>query len=157
MHPYAEHVQSVIKSSGEPCQVRELPNSTRSAPEAAAAIGTTIAQIVKSLVFLAEAEPLLVLASGINRVSVAKLEALVGRPVSRADANKVKSLTGFPIGGVSPVGLKCSARVLIDEDLRLHAELWAAAGTPHAVFPCSPDQLARMSKGKFADVKETAP
>jgi prolyl-tRNA editing enzyme YbaK/EbsC (Cys-tRNA(Pro) deacylase) len=156
MHPNAEHVQNAIRSSGEACRVLELPKSTRSAQEAAEAIGTSVGQIVKSLVFLAGEEPVLVLASGVNRVSLAKLEALVGRPVSRADANAVKSLTGFPIGGVAPVGLKCSARVLIDEDLRSHAELWAAAGTPHAVFQCTPEQLARLSKGEFADVKETA-
>jgi prolyl-tRNA editing enzyme YbaK/EbsC (Cys-tRNA(Pro) deacylase) len=156
LHPNAQRVQDAIRASGASCRVVELPASTRSAADAASAIGTSVAQIVKSLVFLAGEDPVLVLASGANRVSLDKLAAILGHPVRRADADAVKRLTGFAIGGVAPLGLERSMPALIDEDLRPHAEVWAAAGTPHAVFCCSPDELARMSAGQFADVKDVA-
>jgi prolyl-tRNA editing enzyme YbaK/EbsC (Cys-tRNA(Pro) deacylase) len=154
MHPNAQRVQDAISSLGLSCQVIELPESTRTAAEAAAAVGATLAQIVKSLIFLAGDEPILVLASGANRVSMAKLRTLLGKAVSRAGADAVKATTGFPIGGVAPAGLKQPMHVLIDEDLCAYAELWAAAGTPHAVFRCSPKELIQISGGDVADVKE---
>jgi prolyl-tRNA editing enzyme YbaK/EbsC (Cys-tRNA(Pro) deacylase) len=154
MHPNAEHVQAAISGRGLDCQVIELPASTRTAADAAKALATSVAQIIKSLLFIAGDEPLLVLASGINRVNVDKLSAVVGGTASRADADTVKKVTGFPIGGVAPTGLKEKVRVLIDEDLRQHRELWAAAGTPHAVFRCSPDDLVSLTGGTFVDLKE---
>jgi prolyl-tRNA editing enzyme YbaK/EbsC (Cys-tRNA(Pro) deacylase) len=155
MHSNAQRVQDAIAAAGVKSQVVELPASTRSASDAASAIGASLGQIVKSLLFLTGDQPILVLASGSNRVSVSKLETLVGAHVRRADADTVKQITGFPIGGVAPVGLAQKMRALIDEDLRQHAQVWAAAGTPNAVFSCTPDDLARLSDGQFADMKDT--
>src|SRR5574337_1448169 len=104
MHPNAQRVQAALAALGARGRVVELADSTRTSAEAAAAIGTGVAQIVKSLVFLAGAEPVLVMASGANRVSMRKLAQRLGGPVRRADADAVKRLTGFPIGGVPPVG-----------------------------------------------------
>jgi prolyl-tRNA editing enzyme YbaK/EbsC (Cys-tRNA(Pro) deacylase) len=153
MHPNAERVQQALRSLGTECQVLELPASTHSAADAAKAIGTSVAKIVKTVVFQADGQPILVLASGTNRVSLAKLQKLVGN-ASRADADAVKRLTGFSIGGVAPVGLSQPMTVLIDADLSGEEQLWAAAGTPHAVFRCSASELARLSGGRFEDVKE---
>jgi prolyl-tRNA editing enzyme YbaK/EbsC (Cys-tRNA(Pro) deacylase) len=113
-----------------------------------------VAKIVKCLIFEAGDEPILVLAAGTNRVSLAKLELLIGRRPSRADADAVKRYTGFPIGGVAPVGLERTMPVFIDADLLGQTDLWAAAGTPHAVFRCAARELARVSGGSFVDVKE---
>jgi prolyl-tRNA editing enzyme YbaK/EbsC (Cys-tRNA(Pro) deacylase) len=133
----------------------ELADSTRTSAEAAAALGTSIAQIAKSILFLAGDEPVLVLASGANRISVEKLAALVGRPVRRADADAVKRTTGFPIGGTAPVGHKVPVRVVIDSALLQLPEVWAAAGTPHAVFKATPQELVRLAgDGAVAEVRE---
>ena len=155
MHPNAEHVQSAILARGVGCQVVELPDSTRSAADAAEAIGCTLGQIVKSLLFLAGADAVLVLTSGTNRVSLEKLAALLGGPLARADADTVKRLTGFAIGGVAPIGAAQPLRVLIDRDLDRHQILWAAAGTPHAVFRCTPQELVHLSGGAWADVADS--
>ncbi|HEV7505567.1 MAG TPA: YbaK/EbsC family protein [Thermoanaerobaculia bacterium] len=154
MHPNAERVQTELKARGGTGEVVELAASTRTAQEAATAIGTTMAQIVKSLLFLAGNDPILVLASGSNRVSLAKLAAHLGVPVTRPDADSVKRLTGFPIGGVAPVGHASPLRVLIDCDLLQYQEIWAAAGTPHAVFRTTPEELERMTEGKVLEIRE---
>jgi prolyl-tRNA editing enzyme YbaK/EbsC (Cys-tRNA(Pro) deacylase) len=154
MHPNAERVQEALKAQGGEGTVLELPASTRTAAEAAVAIGTTVDQIAKSLVFLAGDEPVLVLASGADRVSVEKLGRFLGAPVRRADAEAVKRLTGFPIGGVAPVGHASRLRVLIERNLLQHPEVWAAAGTPHAVFRTSPAELIRVTGGEVADLRE---
>jgi prolyl-tRNA editing enzyme YbaK/EbsC (Cys-tRNA(Pro) deacylase) len=154
MHPNAQRVQSVLTSLGSASQVQELAASTRTAVEAAAALGTTVAQIAKSLVFLSGEDPVLVIASGTNRVSQEKVAALLGGSVRRADADAVKRLTGFPIGGVAPVGHTAPLRVVIDQDLLQYPEVWAAAGTPHAVFRTTPDELVRITGGTVADVRE---
>jgi prolyl-tRNA editing enzyme YbaK/EbsC (Cys-tRNA(Pro) deacylase) len=154
MHPNAQHVQSVLTSLGSISQVEELAASTRTAVEAAAALGTTVPQIAKSLVFLCGDDPVLVIASGANRVSQKKLAALLADPVRRADADAVKRCTGFPIGGVPPVGHTAPLRVLVDQDLLQYPEVWAAAGTPHAVFRTTPDELVRITGGTVADVRE---
>ena len=154
MHPNAERVQAELKATGGTGEVVELAASTRTSQEAAAAIGTTVAQIAKSLVFLAGNDPLLVIASGSNRVSLAKLAAHLGAPVTRPDADSVKRLTGFPIGGVAPVGHASHLRILIDRDLLQHREIWAAAGTPHAVFRTTPEELERMTGGAVVEIRE---
>jgi prolyl-tRNA editing enzyme YbaK/EbsC (Cys-tRNA(Pro) deacylase) len=154
MHPNAERVQAELKALGATGEVVELAASTRTSQEAAEAIGTTVAQIAKSLVFLAGGAPILVIASGINRVSLPKLATLLGTPVTRPDADAVKRLTGFPIGGVAPVGYTTPLRVVIDRDLLQHPEIWAAAGTPNAVFRTTPEELVRITGGEVAEVRE---
>jgi prolyl-tRNA editing enzyme YbaK/EbsC (Cys-tRNA(Pro) deacylase) len=154
MHPNAERVRSWLDQRGRPVRVLEFDESTRTAAEAAQAIGTTVAQIAKSLVFLADGRPLLVIASGVNRVSVEKLSRLTGADVRRADAEAVKRHTGFPIGGVPPVAHHHTLEVLIDRDLLTHSEIWAAAGTPRAVFVTTPGELVEMTGGSVVDVEE---
>jgi len=154
VHPNVEKVRAALAERGCDARPVELPNSTRTAPEAAEAIGTSVGQIVKSLVFDAGGTPVLVVASGSNRVSITKLQALAGGPVRRADADLVKTATGFSIGGVPPVALATDLRVLVDEDLLQFAEVWAAAGMPNAVFPIDPDQLVRITGGQVVDIRE---
>lgn len=154
MHPNAQRVQGILAGLGVAGEVVELAASTGTAAEAAAAIGTTVERIVKSLVFAAGDEPVLVLASGANRVSLTRLAQHLGRPARRPDADAVKRWTGFPIGGTPPVGHATPLRTLIDRDLLQHPELWAAAGTPHAVFRTHPDELLRITGGEVVDIKE---
>jgi prolyl-tRNA editing enzyme YbaK/EbsC (Cys-tRNA(Pro) deacylase) len=154
MHPNAERVQAALAAAGVRADVVEFAESTRTAAEAAAAIGTSVAQIAKSLVFLAGHEPVLVIASGANRVSTAKLAALVGAPVRRADADAVRRASGYPVGGVPPLGHATPLRVLLDRDLLALDQIWAAAGTPNAVFRIAPDELVRVTGGVPADVRE---
>lgn len=154
MHPNAQKVQDTLRSLGIEARVVEFAESTRTSAEAAAAVGTGVAQIAKSLVFMAGGEPVLVVASGANRVDVNKLGKLVGAQIRRADAGQVREWTGFPIGGVPPVGHARPLRTFIDRDLLQHAEIWAAAGTPHAVFPLTPQDLVRITGGTVADVRE---
>jgi prolyl-tRNA editing enzyme YbaK/EbsC (Cys-tRNA(Pro) deacylase) len=154
MHPSAARVQAELVSLGAVGTVVELEASTRTAEEAAAAIGTTVARIAKSLVFLAGEEPVLVIASGIHRISVPRLASYLGQAVKRADADAVRRLTGFPIGGVPPVGHSRPSRVLIERGLLDQPEIWAAAGTPHAVFRTVPEELVRITAGEVVDVRE---
>jgi prolyl-tRNA editing enzyme YbaK/EbsC (Cys-tRNA(Pro) deacylase) len=154
MHPNAERVQAELRSLGADGEVVELAASTRTSQEAASAIGTTVAQIAKSLVFVDGEAPVLVIASGVNRVSMEKLAAHLGSPATRPDADTVKRLTGFPIGGVAPVGHTTRPRVLIDRDLLQYEEIWAAAGTPNAVFRTTPEELVRITEGEVVDVRE---
>jgi prolyl-tRNA editing enzyme YbaK/EbsC (Cys-tRNA(Pro) deacylase) len=154
MHPNAERVLTALAAAGVRAEVVEFAESTRTAAEAAAAIGTGVAQIAKSLVFLAGDEPVLVIASGANRVSTAKLAALVGAPVRRADADAVRRASGYPVGGVPPLGHATPLRVLLDRDLLAFDEIWAAAGTPNAVFRIAPEELVRVTGGALADVRE---
>jgi len=151
----ARTIQAALDALGLDCQVVELPASTRTAGEAAQAIGTTIAQIVKSIVFKGKQsrQALLVLASGINRVSEQRLAELAGEPIEKADADFVRASTGFIIGGVPPLAHAQPLRAWIDEDLLQYDEVWAAAGNPRAVFRCHPRDLARMSGGQVAMIK----
>ncbi len=154
MHPKARQVQEALDRLGIPSRVVELPASTRTSAEAAAAVGTTPARIAKSLVFLtADNQPVLVIASGANRVDVAKLAREVGQAVRLADADAVKRLTGFSIGGVPPVGHEVQPLTLIDQDLLQFDTVWAAAGTPHAVFPIAPADLVRVTGGRVAELR----
>ncbi|NNG04872.1 MAG: YbaK/EbsC family protein [Inquilinus sp.] len=133
--------------------------STRTAADAAAAIGCTVAQIAKSLVFrTAESgRPVLVVASGANRVDEAKLQRVLAprlghEKIARADAGFVREKTGYAIGGVAPIGHAVPPTVVIDAELFIHATIWAAAGAPNAVFELTPDALERLTGGILADI-----
>jgi prolyl-tRNA editing enzyme YbaK/EbsC (Cys-tRNA(Pro) deacylase) len=149
LSPSAQKVQQALQAMGFELQVVELPDSTRTAAEAAQAVGCQVGQIVKSLVFKAKRSerPVLVVASGSNRVNEKAIEALISEPLGRADADFVRQRTGFAIGGVPPVGHSERLETFIDEDLLQHIEIWAAAGTPNAVFRLTPDDLVQMTGG----------
>lgn len=151
----AQKVQGALADLGFAFRVVELPDSTRTAREAAQAVGCRVEQIVKSLVFkgMNTGQPVLVLVSGANRANEKKLKSLVGEPIEKADADFVRQRTGFSIGGVPPVGHSERMLTFIDEDLLMHEEVWAAAGTPHAVFKCLPADLSTMTDGKVINVK----
>lgn len=135
-------VIAALHAHGLDAEVREMPGSTRTARDAAAAIGCEVAQIVKSLLFVgADGRAHLVLASGPNRVDAARLEDRLGGRVALADPATVRDVTGFAIGGVAPLGLASDAPVWMDEDLLRHDVVWAAAGTPRSVFPVAPGAL----------------
>ncbi|HEY8326513.1 MAG TPA: YbaK/EbsC family protein [Ktedonobacterales bacterium] len=153
-HPNIERVRERLREQGIEAQPVEFAESTRTSTDAAAAIGTTVAQIAKSLVFMANGQPLLVIASGANRVDTKKLGALLDARITRADADAVRQATGFPIGGVPPLGHTTPLRTLIDEDLLAFTSIWAAAGTPNAVFETTPADLVKMTNGQVADLKE---
>ena len=150
----AQKVQKALQALGLSLQVVELPNSTRTAAEAADAVGSQVGQIVKSLVFRREVSgrPVLILASGANRVNLESVAALVGEPLGKADADYVRQQTGFAIGGVPPVGHLQALDTWIDEDLFQYTEIWAAAGTPNAVFRLAPDDLLRMTSGRAVKI-----
>jgi prolyl-tRNA editing enzyme YbaK/EbsC (Cys-tRNA(Pro) deacylase) len=154
LSPSAQRVQRALQEKGLSLQVVELPDSTRTAVEAAQAIGCQVGQIVKSLVFrTTESEqPVLVLASGANRVDEKRITALLSEPITRADAGFVRERTGFAIGGVPPMGHVEAMPTFIDQDFLQYAELWAAAGTPHAVFRLTPDDLIRITAGRVAHI-----
>jgi prolyl-tRNA editing enzyme YbaK/EbsC (Cys-tRNA(Pro) deacylase) len=139
---------------GPEFEVLEFPESTRSAAEAAAAIGCTVAEIAKSLVFRAvpSDRPVLVVASGVNRVDEKKLQALLGEKIGRADADFVRAKTGFAIGGVPPIGHAVPPVAWLDADLQQFTRIWAAAGTPNAVFALTPADLARLTGADYADI-----
>jgi len=139
----AARVQAALQAAGLQLRVTELPASTRTAAEAAAAVGCSVAQIIKSLVFRAAVSnaPVLVLASGQNRVDEARVGDQIGEPIEKADATFVRLHTGFSIGGVPPVGFPAPLRTLVDQDLMSQPTLWAAAGTPQAVFSLTPADL----------------
>jgi prolyl-tRNA editing enzyme YbaK/EbsC (Cys-tRNA(Pro) deacylase) len=151
--PSALKVQAIL---GDAFEVLEFDAGTRTAADAAAAIGCTVAEIAKSLLFRAEqsGRPVLVVASGENRVDEKKVAALLGEKISRADADFVREMTGFAIGGVPPVGHATAPITLIDEDLMKFTTIWAAAGTPNAVFQLKPAALAELTGGRLADVAE---
>ncbi len=151
----AQKVQDALEALGVSLKVIELPGSTRTAVEAAQAIGVQVGQIVKSLVFKGKRtqHPILVIASGANRVKENKIEALINEPLGKADADFVREQTGFAIGGVPPVGHPQPIQTFIDRDLLQYDEIWAAAGTPHAVFRLTPDELIRITTGTLVDIK----
>lgn len=152
----AQRVQAALAELGFAFDVREFPESTRTSAEAAAAIGCSVGQIAKSLVFRTRrsGRPVLVIASGANRVDENKIGRLIGEKIGRADADFVREKTGFAIGGVPPLGYVEPPLTLIDEDLLGFSEVWAAAGTPNAVFRLTPGDLAAMTAGRTADVKQ---
>lgn len=152
----AQLVQDYLSQKGLSCNVSELSSSTRTAKEAATSLGCDVAQIVKSLLFCTAKtkEPVLVLASGVNRVDEKILEKLVGDKIMKAEADFTREITGFAIGGVPPVAHKnLISTVFIDEDLMRFDILWAAAGTPRAVFSLSPLDLKALSHGVVIKLK----
>jgi prolyl-tRNA editing enzyme YbaK/EbsC (Cys-tRNA(Pro) deacylase) len=136
-------------------EVTEFPEGTRTAADAARAIGCQVGQIVKSLVFVAGTEPFIALTSGANRADTEVLAELMGgRPVRRADPEEARAATGFAIGGTPPVGHPRKLRMLCDRDLLEHDVVWAAAGTPHSVFPIAPAELLRVTGAEPASFTE---
>jgi len=154
LSPSAQRVQDALENLGLSLQVVELPDSARTAAEAARAIDCTIGQIAKSLIFKTKAtgRPVLVIASGANRVDEKKISHLLGEKIVKADADFVRQHTGFTIGGVSPVGHLQELTTFIDEDLLKYDEIWAAAGTPRAVFRLIGADLVRATGGKVISV-----
>jgi Cys-tRNA(Pro) deacylase len=156
MHATAQKVQEAALECGLQIEVVEFDQTTRTAPDAAAAIGCEVAQIVKSLLFTADGQPVMALVSGANRLHEGKLARLCGvgrKKVKRADADQTREVTGFAIGGVPPFGHASPFPVYVDEDLTRLDLVWAAAGTPHTVFAIRPDDLLRASQGTVADLK----
>jgi prolyl-tRNA editing enzyme YbaK/EbsC (Cys-tRNA(Pro) deacylase) len=134
---------------------RRFPEGTRTAAEAAAAIGCELSQICKSLIFAADGVPVLVLMDGASRVDVGRVRAELGAgKVTRADAGVVRETTGYAIGGVPPFGHRTRTRVLADRSLLAHDVVWAAAGTPHTVFPIAPKDLVAHAGATLVDVRE---
>jgi len=151
-----QRVADALQAAGIEAEIVKLSASTRTAEDAATAIGTTVPKIVKSLVFLADGAPIVALVSGSNRLDTDRLGAALGRTISRADAATVRAATGFAIGGVPPLGHAAALDVVIDRDLLQYDVVWAAAGTPHAVFPISPEKLVSATNGRVLDLKVEA-
>lgn len=145
----AQSVQNALDQKGIQTTVVELPASTRTAQEAALAIGCQIGQIIKSLIFRIDGTdtPILVLASGPNRVNERMIETVIGKKIVKADADFTRQVTGFAIGGIPPIGHKQLITTLIDEDLMKFQEVWAAAGTPHAVFSINAADVPALIHG----------
>lgn len=141
---------------GHPVDVRRFPQGTKTAEDAARAIGCDVGQIVKSLVFVTGDRPVLALTSGANRVDTARLAELAGAAdARRASPEEARAATGYAVGGTPPFGHPERVRTFIDRDLLLHEEVWAAAGTPDSVFRTTPAELRRTCLGEVADLKET--
>jgi prolyl-tRNA editing enzyme YbaK/EbsC (Cys-tRNA(Pro) deacylase) len=178
LKPSAQRIQDLLAEKGHGAKVIEMPDSTRTAEDAAAACGCSVAQIGKSLVFRIRGtdRAVLAIASGTNRVHEKKLARVVSDilggsakiaeaespakidakdvKIDRADADFVRTSTGFAIGGVPPFGHRVDPITLIDEDLMRHAEIWCAAGTPNAVFPIAPADLLALTGGTVADIRK---
>ena len=151
----AQKVQDAIKSLGYPYEVIEFEASTRTALEAAERVGCEVGQIVKSLVFQGKTseKPILILTSGANQVDVKRMKAHAGEKIGRADPAFVRERSGYAIGGIPPLGHLHPIDTYIDEDLLQYGKIWAAAGTPNAVFELDADQLEKMTGGKVIAVK----
>lgn len=149
----AQKVQDALFDGGFTNTVVEMPDSTRTSAEAAQTVGCTVSQIAKSILFRAKTSdrPVLVIASGTNRVDEKKVAALLGEKLGKADADFVRERTGFAIGGVAPLGHSGPVEIFIDQDLMAFDEIWAAAGTPKCVFKLTPAQLAEMTAGRIAE------
>lgn len=155
MKPAAARVQAALDALGLERAVIELPVEARTSQQAADAVGIDVGQIAKSLVFTVDGAPVMVIASGVNRVDERKLAALAGGKVRRADADTVKRATGYTIGGVAPLGHETVLPIWIDEDLLRHDLIYAAGGVPECVFPLTPDELLKATGGRVAHVKES--
>ena len=143
----ARRVRDALVALGLPAEIHRLAGSTRTAPEAAAAVGCELGAIVKSLLMrgATTGEPVLALVSGTNRADEALVADAIGEPVQRPDAAYVRETTGYSIGGIPPLGHPAPVRTVLDEDLLRFETVWAAAGTPHAVFPVAPAALAGVT------------
>jgi prolyl-tRNA editing enzyme YbaK/EbsC (Cys-tRNA(Pro) deacylase) len=153
-NPGVVRVRSALDASGVASTIVELPGAARTAQAAAEFLGCQVAQIANSLVFRAQASDraVLVMSSGAKRVDLERLAAALQEPVGKADANFVRSRTGFAIGGVPPVAHSDVAQIFIEKSLAAHAELWAAAGHPHTVFRLTYDELLRITGGTPAEL-----
>ena len=155
LSPSAQKVQDALKALGFSNQVTELQSTTRTSVEAAQAVGCQVEQIAKSLVFQGKRtnRPILVIASGANRVNEKRIAEFVSEPVGKADADYVRKSTGFVIGGVPPIAHIEKLEIFIDEDLQQYGEIWAAAGSPNAIFRLSPSDLIKMTGGRVVSIK----
>jgi Cys-tRNA(Pro) deacylase len=154
LHPNAQRVVAAAAAAGLTVEVRHFPEGTRTAADAAAAIGVDVGQIVKSLVFAVAGALVLAYVSGANQLDERKLAAAAGGSrCSRADADAVRTATGYAIGGVPPLGLTTQLRIFIDPDLLRYPEVWAAAGTWNDVFAVNPNELVRVSGGVVVDLR----
>jgi prolyl-tRNA editing enzyme YbaK/EbsC (Cys-tRNA(Pro) deacylase) len=151
----AQKVQNALNEHGLELNVVELSSSARTFDEAATAIGCEVSQIAKSLVFKGKKSqnPILIIASGTNRVNGKKVKAIIGEKIEKPDENFVLDETGFVVGGIPPVGHKKELLTLIDEDLMQFKKIWAAAGTPHAVFSLTPMELLEITSGEIINLK----
>ncbi len=158
LRPSARRFQQILAERGYQNEVIEFQDTTRTAADAAAALGCDVAQIVKSLIFKTRktGQPVLVLASGRNRVDTKKIQTKLGEKLGKADADFVREHTGFVIGGVPPLGHTSRMETFLDEDFLQFDTIWAAAGTPYAIFRLTPAELQEMTGGTVADVKNEA-
>ena len=153
LSPTAQRVQDALAALGLSARITEYDVPARTSADAASVLGCEVAQIAKSLVFrAASGRPVLVIASGANRVDERKIESLLGEPIGKADAAYVRDVTGFVIGGIPPLAHRSSMSVFIDRGLMQYDCLFAAGGTAHAMFPIAPTDLIRVSRGVLADV-----
>lgn len=150
-----QKVQGALKALGLANQVVELQSTTRTSADAAQAVGCRVEQIAKSIVFRAKQtdKPILVIASGPNRVNEKRIEKFISEPLGKADADYVRKHTGFVIGGVPPIGHLEKLEIFIDEDLLKYEEIWAAAGSPNAIFRLTPSDLIKMTGGRVVSIK----
>ena len=155
LSPSAQKIQDLLIEQGYDIRVIEHAESTRTAQEAADRAGCKLGQITKSLIFKGKSsgKPILVLTSGANRVDEKRIAEYAGEPIDRAEADFVRAVTGFAIGGVPPLGHTQEMETYVDEDLLLYETIWAAAGTPNAIFELKPGELQRMTRGRVARVK----
>jgi prolyl-tRNA editing enzyme YbaK/EbsC (Cys-tRNA(Pro) deacylase) len=155
MHPNVQRVADAGRRAGLELEIRRFPEGTRTADDAARAIGCEVAQIVKSLVFMADDRAVLALVSGADRVDTDRLASAIGADgTRRATGDEARSATGFAIGGVPPFGHDEPLTVLVDPGLLRHETVWAAAGMPDAVFAIRPDDLVRVSAARVAELAE---
>ena len=155
LSPSAQKVQNTLRDLGFELTVIEHAESTRTAQEAADRVGVKLGQIVKSLIFKGKksGKPILVLTSGANRVGEKRIKAYAGEKIGRAKPDFVREVTGYAIGGVPPIAHLQQIETYLDEDLMQYDVIWAAAGTPNAVFELTPDDLAKMTEGKVVNIK----
>ena len=155
LSPSAQKVQDKLNSLGYHYTVIEHADSTRTAQEAADRAGCELGQIVKSLIFKGKEtdKPILILTSGANRVDEKRISEYAGEPITRPDADFVRSVTGFAIGGVPPLGHPVEMETYIDVDFLQYRTIWAAAGTPNAIFELKTEDLQKMTNGKVVPVK----
>jgi len=146
-------VRQALLAAGLDDRIVEFPNGTRTSADAAAAVGCSVAQIAKSMVFRTGDRAVVVITSGANRVDAAKIAVVLGMPIKRADANFVRDATGFAVGGVSPLGFTSPPHMLFDQDLLALGTVWAAAGSPHHVFAIVAAELLRITGALVADVR----
>jgi len=154
MSDSVERVRAALLAAGHADTITMFPEGTRTARDAASAVGCAVAQIAKSIVLRAGEQVVLVIASGANRVDTGKISARLGQPVKSAEGRWVRDTTGFAIGGVAPVGHSGPVRIFIDQDLTVLDPIWAAAGSPRHVFRTTASDLMRLTGGEIADVRE---